>query len=178
MLPIQILLNNLIYDVSELGLPFDRVDDADLAVPKRWDVGHVQRFMLTLGPVSSLFDFLTFWLLLHVLRADEALFHTGWFVESMATQILVIFLIRTRGAPWRSRPSPWLLLSSLGCLVLAIGLTLSPWGPALGFVAPPGRYFLLLALMLIAYLGMAEGVKRWFYRHLDRPHSRMPGRQA
>ncbi len=178
MLPIQILLNNLIYDVSELGLPLDRVDDADLAVPKRWDVGHVQRFMLTLGPVSSLFDFLTFWLLLHVLRADEALFHTGWFIESMATQILVIFLIRTRGAPWRSRPSPWLLLSSLGCLALAIGLTLSPWGPALGFVAPPGRFFLLLALMLVAYLVMVEGVKRWFYRHLDRPHSPTPGRQA
>ena len=105
MLPTQVLLNNLLYDVSEVGVPFDNVDEEALKRPVHWDIRLIQQFMLVLGPVSSLFDFLTFFALLSLFGAGEALFQTGWFVESLATQVLVIFVIRTRHAPWSSRPT-------------------------------------------------------------------------
>ncbi len=164
MLPVQILLNNLLYDVSELPIPLDEVDDVYLRRPRRWDMRFVRRFMVTVGPVSSLFDFLTFLLLLHVLHAHEALFHTGWFVESLATQVLVIFVIRTRGSPLRSRAAPWLVVTSLAVVALAVGLPLTPLAPALGFVAPPPLFYVALAVMVALYLFAVEGVKRWFYR--------------
>jgi Mg2+-importing ATPase len=164
MLPMQILLNNLLYDVSELPIPLDEVDEEFLRRPRAWRMGFVRRFMLTLGPVSSLFDFLTFWLLLRLLRADQELFHTGWFVESLATQVLVIFVIRTRRAPWRSRPAIWLAFAALATVALAVLLPLSPLAPALGFVAPPPVFYAALAAMVALYLVAAELVKRAFYR--------------
>src|SRR4029079_866750 len=109
MLPTQVLLNNLLYDMSEAGIPLDHVEPQAVARPTRWDLRLIQRFMVVLGPVSSLFDFLTFFALLHLFKANEALFQTGWFVESLATQVLVIFVIRTRGRPWHSRPHPALV---------------------------------------------------------------------
>jgi Mg2+-importing ATPase len=166
MLPLQILLNNLIYDLSEIAIPLDRVDAAETLTPSRWDMGLVRHFMLTIGPISSLFDFATFWLLLKVFQATPEVFHTGWFIESMATQILVIFVIRTRGAPWRSRPSPVLVATSLSCLALAIALPLSPLSGWLGFVSPPGAFWAALPVMVGIYLAMVEGAKRWFYRRL------------
>jgi P-type Mg2+ transporter len=166
MLPVQILLNNLLYDVSELAIPLDEVDADYLRRPRKWDMAFVRNFMLTLGPVSSVFDFLTFFVLLRVLHAGEALFHTGWFVESLATQVLVIFVIRTRGNPFRSRPSLWLVATSLGAVCVALVLPLTPMSGALGFVPPPPTFFLLLALMVALYLGAVEVVKRWFYRWL------------
>jgi Cation transporting ATPase, C-terminus len=106
MLPVQVLLNNLLYDVSELGVPFDRVDASALTRPAQWSTALMERFMLVLGPLSSLFDFLTFFVLLQLFGSDAAQFQTGWFVESLATQALVVFVIRTRGACWRTRPHP------------------------------------------------------------------------
>jgi Mg2+-importing ATPase len=166
MLPLQILLNNLLYDVSEIALPLDDVDAQDLAAPKRWNMGFIRNFMLTIGPISSLFDFLTFYLLNRLLHADEALFHTGWFVESIATQVLVIFVIRTRRNPLRSRPNRWLVLTSLGVVALALALPFTPLAPWLGFAPLPASYFALLAVLLPAYLLMVEGAKQWFYRWL------------
>ena len=166
MQPTQVLLNNLLYDGSEIGVPLDHVDEAALARPSRWDLPLIERFMLVLGPVSSLFDFLTFAALLHLFQADEALFQTGWFVESLATQTLVIFVIRTRGAPWRSRPHPALATLAIGAAVLGILLPLSPLGPVFGFVAPPPSFYLFLAAAVLVYLAVVELVKRLFYRFM------------
>jgi Mg2+-importing ATPase len=166
MLPLQILLNNLLYDVSEIALPLDDVDAQDLATPKRWNMGFIRNFMLTIGPISSLFDFLTFYLLIKLIHADEALFHTGWFVESIATQVLVIFVIRTRRNPVRSSPNRWLVLSSLGVVACAMVLPFTPLASLLGFVPLPPAYFALLSVLLGTYLVMVEAAKQWFYRWL------------
>ncbi len=167
MLPMQILLNNLLYDVSEIPLPLDNVDDEDLARPRRWDMRFIRNFMLTIGPISSLFDFLTFYLLLAVLNANEMLFHTGWFVESIATQVLVIFVIRTRRNPLKSRPNRWLMVTSLAVVAIAILLPFSPLAGVLGFAPLPAEFFLLLAVLLSTYLVLVEIAKRWFYRHMS-----------
>jgi len=165
MLPVQILLNNLLYDVSELPIPLDRVDDDYLSRPRHWDMKFIRNFMLVIGPVSSIFDFLTFYIMLAVFHAGEALFHTGWFIESMATQVLVIFIIRTRKNPFKSRPNPWLIACSLTVVAASVLLPFTPAGVYLGFVAPPGSFFLILAAMLLAYLLAVEVMKRWFFRH-------------
>ena len=142
----------------------DEVDDEYIERPHHWDMRFIRNFMLVVGPVSSLFDFLTFFVMLRVFRAGEALFHTGWFIESMATQVLVIFIIRTRGSPLRSRPSRLLTATSLGVVATAIALPLTPFGTRLGFVPPPLTFFLILAGMVLVYLAGVEVVKRWFYR--------------
>ena len=166
MRPIQVLLNNLLYDLSEIGVPLDRVDREALAKPARWNLRLIERFMLTLGPVSSLFDFLTFYVLLHLFAADEALFQTGWFVESLATQVLVIFVIRTRGSALRSRPHPVLAALSLGVVAAGVALPLTPAGAWFGFVPPPPAYYAFLIAAVAAYLALVEIVKRLFYRHM------------
>lgn len=168
MLPLQILLNNLMYDVSEITLPMDNVDEEDLAQPKRWDMAFIRNFMLTIGPISSLFDFLTFYLLISLFNAHESLFRTGWFVESIATQVLVIFVIRTRRNPLRSHPNRWLVLTSLAVVISAMLLPFTPLAPYLGFTALPLSFFGLLMPLLIAYLLAVEGGKQWFYRRLMR----------
>lgn len=165
MLPVQILLNNLLYGVSEIPIPLDTVDEEYMVHPRHWDMKLIRNFMLMIGPVSSVFDFLTFYIMLKVFSAGAALFHTGWFIESMATQVLVIFIIRTRGNPLKSRPEPWL---AIGCLVIvaaAVLLPLTPFAGYLGFVVPPPLFFLLLFAMVLAYLLSVEGVKQLFYRH-------------
>jgi Mg2+-importing ATPase len=164
MLPVQILLNNLLYDVSELPIPLDRVDDDYLSHPRHWDMKFIRNFMLVIGPVSSVFDFLTFYIMLTVFRAGEALFHTGWFIESMATQVLVIFIIRTRRNPFKSRPNPWLVACSLSVVAAAVLLPFTSAGVYLGFVAPPVFFFLILTALLLAYLLAVELMKRWFFR--------------
>jgi Mg2+-importing ATPase len=166
MLPLQILLNNLLYDVSEIALPLDEVDAEELAAPKRWDMAFIRNFMLTIGPISSVFDFLTFYLLVRLFNAHEMLFHTGWFVESIATQVLVIFVIRTRRNPLRSRPNRWLVVTSLAVVFTAMALPFTPMAPYLGFMPLPAAYFGLLAVLLGSYLWMVEGGKQWFYRRL------------
>ena len=166
MLPLQILLNNLLYDVSEIPLPLDNVDEEDLARPRRWDMRFIRNFMLTIGPISSLFDFLTFYLLITLFKTDEALFRTGWFVESIATQVLVIFVIRTRRSLLRSRPNTWLVLTSLGVVGTAMLLPFSPAAHYLGFTPLPGKFFVLLMALIVAYLVMVEAGKQWFYKRL------------
>jgi Mg2+-importing ATPase len=164
MRPVQVLVNNFLYDVSEIPIPMDSVDEDFIRRPRHWDMAFVRNFMLVLGPVSSVFDFLTFYVMLHVFRAQEQLFQTGWFVESLATQVLVIFIIRTRGAPWRSRASPLLALTSIGIVVIGTLLPITPLGRQLGFVPPPAGFFLILAAMVVAYLAGAQAMKVWFYR--------------
>ena len=174
MLPTQILLNNLLYDVSQLTIPTDRVDDAWLRKPHRSDVALVRRFMVFIGPISSLFDFLTFFVLLHVFRADEALFHTGWFVESLCTQTLVLFVIRTEERPWRSRPSGPLTASVLAVVAAGAILPATPLARLLGFVPLPATYFAFVALATIAYLALVEGAKRALLRRVYAGEQRFP----
>jgi magnesium-transporting ATPase (P-type) len=167
MLPPQVLLNNLLYDVSEVGVPFDNVDAEALKRPVRWDIGFIERFMLVLGPVSSLFDFLTFFALLSLFGAGEAMFQTGWFIESLATQCLVIFIIRTRGAPWQSRPHPLLTGLTVGAVLVGLLIPLTPLGKLIGFVEPPPGFYVFLVCAVVAYLLLVEIVKRQLYRRLD-----------
>jgi len=168
MLPSQILLNNLLYDSSQLAIPTDNVDPEQLARPSRWDVGFIRRFMLFFGPVSSVFDCVTFGVMLWIFHAGAPLFRSGWFVESLATQTLVIFAIRTRRIPFfRSRPSvPQLLaaLAALGAVTVGTLLPATPLARPLGFQPLPGPFYLALALMVACYLALIELGKRWFYR--------------
>ncbi len=165
MLPSQILLNNLLYDVSELPIPMDNVDNTYLTHPRHWDTTFIRNYMWVVGPVSSVFDFLMFFILLKVFGAGEELFHTGWFIESIATQVLVIFVIRTRGNPFRSRPSLALTITSLMVVLIAIAMPFTPVAAQLGFVAPPPLFFMILPAMVLCYLVAVEFVKRLFYRH-------------
>jgi Mg2+-importing ATPase len=160
MLPKQVLLNSLLYDLAQLAIPTDRVDPGYVHKPHRWDIGVIRRSMLALGPVSSLFDFLTFFVLLRVFRASEELFHTGWFVESLATQALVLFVIRTAGSPLRSRPSRALTAGVLAVVAAGLALPYTPLAGPLGFVPLPAGYLLFVAAMTAAYLVLVEQVKR------------------
>jgi Mg2+-importing ATPase len=164
MLPSQILLNNLLYDTSQLAIPTDRVEPEQLHAPSHWNIAFIRRFMLTFGPISSLFDFLTFGLMLGVLHAGPAEFRTGWFIESLATQTLIIFAIRTRRIPFfRSRPGGVLVVAALVVVAIGVALTLSPLAPALGFAALPWQFFGALALFVVAYLVLVEVTKAMFY---------------
>jgi len=163
LLPVQILVNNFLYDVSEIPIPLDNVDQEFLERPRHWNLSEIRNFMLVIGPVSSLFDFLTFAVMLQVFHAGEALFHTGWFVESLATQVLVIFVIRTRGNPLRSAPRAVLTATSLAVVAFAALLPYTPLGAGLGFVPVPGLFFVILAGMVLAYLTLVQVVKTRFY---------------
>ncbi len=159
--PIQVLLNNLLYDLSETGIPFDRVDEPDLAHPHAWRMADLVRFTLIMGPLSSLFDLAIFVLLLKGFGAAPDMFRTAWFVELMATQILVIFLIRTAGPAWTSWPHPALVATSLGALAAAILLAISPAGAVFGFTALPWPVILAIVGLVLAYLFAAEYLKRY-----------------
>lgn len=166
MLPTQILLNNLIYDLSEIMIPVDRVSENVLMRPRRWNLETVRRFMFVFGPLSSVFDFLTFALLLWAFRADESLFQTGWFVESLATQILVIFIIRT-AHPLRDPPHVALTVSTLSAFALAMALPYSPLAPWLGFTPMPADLLGALMLVAVAYLVTVFAVMRWLFRRFE-----------
>ncbi len=159
MLATQILLNNLLYDISEIGIPFDNVRPADIARPQRWRQQDIVRFAAVMGPLSSVFDLLTFAALFLLFRTGPDVFRTGWFVESIATQTLVVFLIRTRGRPWRDAPNRVLTISTLGALAVALAIPLSPLGAWFGFSAPPMWVMLALLAIVIAYLAAAELLK-------------------
>ncbi|HEX7992623.1 MAG TPA: cation transporting ATPase C-terminal domain-containing protein [Streptosporangiaceae bacterium] len=170
MLPSQILLNNLLYDSSQLAIPTDHVDPEQVAQPTRWDVGFIRKFMLFFGPISSLFEFATFGIMLWGFHAGPALFRSGWFVESMATQTLIIFAIRTRRTPFfRSRPSRPLVLAALAVVAIGTALPFSPLAHVLGFQPLPGLFFLALTELVITYLALIELGKRLFYRFYHAP---------
>ncbi|QRG05507.1 magnesium-translocating P-type ATPase [Xanthobacter dioxanivorans] len=158
--PLQILLNNLIYDLSEIGIPFDTADADTLATPQVWDMHAVLRFTLVMGPLSSVFDMATFGLLMWGFGAGVDEFRTAWFVESIATQILVIFIIRTARPFWRSRPHPILAATSLGALAVALLLALTPLGHVVGFAPVPPAMLAAIAALTLVYLAAAEALKR------------------
>jgi Mg2+-importing ATPase len=167
MLPTQILLNNFLYDVAQITIPSDNVDEEYLRGPHRWDIRLLRNFMVIIGPISSVYDFLTFFVLLHFFHAAESEFHTGWFVESLATQTLVLFVIRTMRSPWRSRPSRALTATTLAIVLLGLLLPYTPLAAPLGFTRLPGLYFAFLGPATVTYLLLVEIVKR----HLFRPTS-------
>jgi Mg2+-importing ATPase len=173
MLPSQILLNNLLYDASQLAIPTDNVDEAQLRRPSHWDIRFIRRFMLYFGPFSSVFDFATFAVMLWVFHSGAAQFRTGWFVESLATQTLVIFAIRTHRIPFfRSHPSLPLTLAALGAVTIGAVLPATPIAAALGFQPLPGGFFAALAVMVACYLGLVEVGKRLFYGAAPAPVGR------
>jgi Mg2+-importing ATPase len=166
MLPTQILLNNFLYDASQISIPSDHVDPALLHRPKRWQIGFIRQFMMIVGPISSIYDFLTFGVLLWVFHAstNAPLFHTGWFVESLATQTLVVFVIRTAGNPLKSRPSLPLLMSVLTIVAIAAVLPYTPLAGLLRFTPLPLSLLGAIALLAVTYLFLVQIVKSWFYR--------------
>jgi P-type Mg2+ transporter len=165
MLPSQILLNNLLYDTSQLAIPTDTVDEEQLHRPSHWDIAFIRRFMVFFGPLSSVFDFITFAVMLWVFHSGPAQFRSGWFVESLATQTLVIFAIRTRRVPFfRSHPSLSLTLAALGVVAVGALLPATPIAHTLGFQPLPGGFFAALVGMIIGYLILIEIGKRIFYR--------------
>ncbi len=172
MLPTQILLNNILYDVSEVPIPLDKVDAEEIAGPRALDLDFVRNFMVVIGPISSVFDFLTFYVMLAILHANEELFHTGWFVESLCTQVLVIFIIRTRGNPLKSCAHPMLTGTSLAVVAIAVLLPFTPLAARFGFVPPPAMFYLILGIMVLAYLSLVELVKQGFYRRWHATHPR------
>jgi len=166
MLPTQILLNNFLYDTSQVAVPGDNVDQALLHNPKRWQIGFIRQFMTIIGPISSIYDFLTFGVLLWLFHAstNASLFRTGWFVESLATQTLVVFVIRTAGNPFKSRPSGRLMIGVVAVSVAGALLPYSPLGTLLGFTPLPLSLLGAIALLALTYLFLVQAVKTWFYR--------------
>jgi Mg2+-importing ATPase len=169
MLPTQILLNNFLYDTSQIAVPGDNVDPALLHKPKRWHIGFIRQFMVIIGPISSIYDFLTFGVLLWMFHAatNAPLFRTGWFVESLATQTLVVFVIRTAGNPFKSRPSGRLLFGVVAVSVAGAVLPYTPLGALLGFTPLPLSLLGAISLLTLTYLMLVQAVKTWFYRRHD-----------
>lgn len=167
MLPIQVLTNNLLYDFSQTTIPTDKVDEEWLTKPRQWTIGNIQRFILFIGPISSIFDYATFFIMLVVFNSGKqpALFHTGWFVESVFTQTLIIHVIRTNKIPfiqsWASKP---LIISSLIIVAVGAWLPVSPLAGTLGFVPLPALFWFFLLIMLVCYIVLTQIVKTWFYR--------------
>ena len=180
MAPIQVLVNNLLYDVSQVGIPLDHVDEEYLAKPRKWNIKSIRNFMVFVGPISSIFDYATFFLMLYFFKCAnfsaagtsaeqktyfESLFHTGWFVESLLTQTLIVHIIRTHRIPFvQSRASKPMLFTTLVVMAFGLWLPFSPLAKFLGFVPLPGVYFLWLAGFLVAYAVLTHAVKMWFAR--------------
>jgi Mg2+-importing ATPase len=164
LLAAQILLNNFLSDVPAVGIADDTVDPELVARPRRWDTGFLRRFMVEFGLLSSLFDILTFAALLLLFAAGVELFRTGWFVESLLTELLVALVVRTRRPFWRSRPGPLLLASTCAVLALALAIPYLPYAGLLGFVALPAGLVAALVLIALLYVASAELLKRGFYR--------------
>src|SRR4030095_10092992 len=165
MLPIQVLTNNLLYDFSQTAIPTDEVDANWLTRPRQWTIGEIQRFILFIGPISSIFDYLTFFMMLYVFNCwhTPTLFHTGWFVESLFTQTLIIHVIRTNKIPFIESRASWPLIAT-SLIIVAVGasLTVSPLAGTLGLVKLPPLYWLLLAIMLLCYVILTQLMKSWF----------------
>lgn len=165
MTPVQILLTNGLYDMSQLTIPTDNVDAESLVRPRHWNINFIKDYMIFFGPISSVYDFLTFGIMFFFFHARGPLFQTGWFIESMATEILVVFVIRTSRTPFfLSKPSIWLLGACLGIVSLSLFLPFSPLANALGFIAPPPLYFIVLIALVSTYLSLVEFLKKIFLK--------------
>ncbi len=168
MTPGQVLLNDVLYDSSQLAIPYDRVDPEAVTRPSHWNIAMIRRFMLTFGPISSIFDFATFALMILVFHAGEAEFQSGWFVESLATESLIVFVVRTRRVPFfRSLPSFGLIASVIAVVAVGCYLPYSPLAESIGFVALPAPFFLALLGMIVLYLVLVEFAKHLFFRRVD-----------
>lgn len=174
MMPTQILLNNFLYDTAQITIPTDNVDDIYIRSPQHWDIGLIRRFMLFIGPISSVYDFITFYVLLVLLHAGQQEFHTGWFVESLATQTLVLFVIRTAGNPLKSRPSRGLTITTLGIVLLGVLIPFTPLADDLGFTPLPAIYFAFLGGATVTYLLLVEMAKRLLLPARQRPDLPQP----
>jgi Mg2+-importing ATPase len=171
MSPVQILANNLLYDISQTGIPTDIVDPERIETPRAWDIKELTRFILFIGPCSSIFDYTTYFMMLYLFHCwdlstpsaathSESLFQTGWFVESLLTQTLIIHVIRTNRIPFfQSRASAFLTGTSLAIMAIGLAIPFSPLGPYLGFTTLPRLYWPLLALTLLSYVLTTQGAK-------------------
>jgi Mg2+-importing ATPase len=168
MLATQILLTNLLYDTSQFALPLDGVDPEDLTRPRKMSITSLKKAMWVFGPLSSIFDFATFGLLLFVFHFGEASFQSGWFLESIATQTFVVYIIRTRKIPFlQSRPSPYLVMSTVGTVLIGYAIALSPLSHYFRFGPLPMSALWAIVSILLAYLVCAEIVKRQFFRRVE-----------
>ena len=181
MLPVQILTNNLLYDFSQTGIPTDNVDEELIAKPLKWDINNIKRFMVCIGPISSLFDYATFalmWFFFHCsafldpavasLQKESLaqLFQTGWFVESLLTQTLIVHIIRTKRMPFfGSRASASMTMTTLVIMIIGGWLPYSPFAADLGMVPLPAAYWAWIAIFLMAYAVLTHRVKTWFFKH-------------
>jgi Mg2+-importing ATPase len=166
MAPIQILTNNMLYDISQVPIPTDAVDEDLVSLPRPWNIGEIRRFILYIGPISSIFDYSTFFVMLYLFKcwnpSSAPLFQTGWFVESLMTQTLIIHIIRTNKIPFlQSRASRSLILTTLAIMAFGAWLPYSPLASSLGLVHLPGLYWPILLLTLLAYSGLTQSVKVW-----------------
>jgi len=166
MAPIQVLTNNLLYDLSQTAIPTDDIDAEELDQPRRWEIGNIARFMVLVGPISSIFDYATYGVMYWVFKAQsvaqQELFHTGWFVESLLSQTLIIHIIRTGRLPFfESRASKPLMATSLAICAVGVWLPYSPFASALGLVALPVLYWPILAAMLLSYLSLTYVITHW-----------------
>ncbi len=169
MAPIQVLTNNLLYDFSQVPIPADMVDDEQVLHPRPWNIAEIRRFILYIGPISSIFDYSTFFVMLWVFKcwdpARAPLFHTGWFVESLMTQTLIIHVIRTNKIPFLQSRASWpLTLTTLSIMAFGMWLPRSPLASALGLVRLPGLYWPILLLTLLAYMTLTQLIKVWLLR--------------
>lgn len=170
MLPLQVIANNMLYDLSQASIPTDKVDDELIMKPKRWNIDNIQKYILVMGPVSSLFDYVTYGLMLYTFNAWNApsLFHTGWFIESLLTQTLIVHVIRTHKLPFfQSRASLTLTVSTIAVAILGIWLPYSKFAGVLGFVPLPTSFWPFLAVVVIAYAWLAHMVNKWFARNYE-----------
>lgn len=168
MTPVQLLLTNTLYDFSQLSIPTDSVDNQALLKPRHWKIEYIKNYMLFFGPLSSVFDFLTFSILIIIFDAKNHLFQTGWFIESLATQTLIVFAIRTTKRPfYLSRPSLLLVIASFLVIIIGIILPLTPLATQLGFVSPPPLYFVFLILIVISYLLLIDYMKGVFLKKFN-----------
>jgi Mg2+-importing ATPase len=177
MRPIQILANNLLYDVGQTAIPTDAVDAERIQRPRTWDIRELTRFIVFIGPCSSVFDYSTYFLMLYVFKCwdtstpevaahSQSLFQTGWFVESLLTQTLIIHVIRTNKIPFlQSRPSAFLMVTSGTIMAIGVALPFTSLGRYLGFTALPPLYWPYVAVTLICYLLLTQAVKAWLLRH-------------
>jgi P-type Mg2+ transporter len=164
LLPKQILLTNLLTDFPEMTIATDNVDDEMVNYPRRWDIKAIRKFMVTFGIVSSLFDYITFGLLLVLLHASQVQFRTAWFVESVVSATLIVLVIRSRKPFFRSQPGKYLLISTITIIAVTLVLPLTPLNSLFGFSQLPVHYFLLIGLIILCYIFTAEVAKRIFYR--------------
>src|SRR5436190_1718225 len=167
MLPTQILLNNFLYDTAQITIPSDNVDKDYVRIPRRWDMRLIRNFMIFIGPISSIYDFLTFYVLLHFFHASQVEFHTGWFVESLATQTLVLFVIRTTRNPLKSRPSVPLTITTIVIVMIGVLIPYAPLARDLGFTALPGPFYAFLAISTATYLFLVEFAKRRLFARAE-----------